>query len=103
VSAYQVSFTSEAADDLQAIFDHIAASSGEERATSVVGGLVETCRSLDLFPYRGRPRDDLSPGLRVIAHRGWASIAYTVAGLRVTIEGVLWRGRDVSAVFGRRT
>ena len=101
MKTYHVVFTAAAEGDLDAIYAHVAAASGTSRAGSVIGSLVRTCLSLDLFPHRGRPRDDLLPGLRVIAHRGWASIAFTIEDSAVTIEGVLWRGRDLGSAFDR--
>ncbi len=102
MTRYRVVVTADAEGDLDAIYEHIAISSGESRATSVIGSLVGTCLALDTFPQRGTPRDDILSGLCVIAHRRRASIAFTVDGSTVTIEGVLWRGRDVAAALVRK-
>ena len=101
MTIHRVVFSPEAESDLDLIYAHIAAASGETRASSVISHLVERCRSLDLFPYRGIARNDLFPGLRVVAYRDWASIAFTIDGATVTIEGVLWRGRDTSILSDR--
>lgn len=98
---HHVAFTAAAEGDLDTIYTHIA--SGTARADAVVGGLLAACLALNLFPHRGRPRDDLLPGLRVIAHRRRASIAFTIDGSTVRIEGVFWRGRDLAAISARRS
>jgi len=61
--------------------------------------LIEVCRGLEIFPRRGILRHDLYPGLRVMGYRRWASIAFTVEDATVTIQGVLWRGRDPAFLF----
>ena len=55
----------EAEADLDGIWLHIARESGSiEIATRVVDGIVERFWLLARYPYMGRHRDDLRPGLR---------------------------------------
>ena len=50
MTTYEILFTAEAEGDLDAIFDHVAASSGEDRARSILSSLVGACLALDRFP-----------------------------------------------------
>ncbi len=52
MTGYRVVFTADAEGDPDAIYEHIAISSGESWATSVIGSLVGTCLALDIFPQR---------------------------------------------------
>jgi toxin ParE1/3/4 len=52
-----------------------------------------------MFPERGRRRDDLRPGLLIIAFGRRATIAFHVAGDRITIDRVLYGGRDLTRAF----
>ena len=45
-----------------AIYDYIFEQSGELRADTVVGRLLDACHGLDTFPLRGTLRDDIREG-----------------------------------------
>jgi toxin ParE1/3/4 len=49
-------------------------------------------------PLGGRPRDDLSPGLRTVPFDTVAVIAYRV-GETIEIVGVFYGGRDYEALY----
>jgi toxin ParE1/3/4 len=51
---------------------------------------------LQTFPERGRRRDELLPGLRIVGFERRVSIAFHVANRVVTIDRVLYGGRDLS-------
>ena len=52
------------------------------------------CQGFSLFPKRGRRRDDLFPGLRVVGFERRLSIAFLVEPERVVILRVLYGGRQ---------
>jgi len=60
---------------------------------------VGWCDALDRFPLRGAPRDDLRPGLRTLAFRRRATIAYSVKPKIVTIIALFYAGQDFEALL----
>jgi toxin ParE1/3/4 len=52
-----------------------------------------------MFPERGRRRDDLRPGLRIIGFDRWVTIAFHVAGDRIIIDRIFYGGRDLTRAF----
>ena len=52
-----------------------------------------------MFPERGTRRDDLRPGLREIGVGRRATIAFHVGAGTVTIDRILYGGRDFGAAF----
>lgn len=97
--AHSVVFAPEAEADLTEIYDYIAAQGGPERALGYVERIVATCRRLSTFPARGTRRDDIRPGLRVTSMARRVTIAYHIAGEAVTIDRILYGGRDLGAAF----
>jgi toxin ParE1/3/4 len=55
-----------------------------------------------MFPERGTRRDDLRPGLRIVGYRRRVTIAFHVGDDSVTIDRVLYGGRDLAPAFGQR-
>ena len=55
--------------------------------------IVSFCLSLQTFPERGVPRDDLLPGLRVTHYRQRVVIAYLLDPEVVSIVGVFYGGQ----------
>ena len=55
---------------------------------------------LDLMPERGRGRDDLEQGLRLLVFEGRAFIAYRVEDDRVRILNTFHAGRDYESLLG---
>ena len=51
------------------------------------------------FPARGTRRDDIRPGLRVTSMARRVTIACHVAGEGVTIDRILYGGRDLGTAF----
>ena len=91
---HRVGFGPGASDDLLALYDHVAAEAGAERAIDYAGRIEQACLGLAAFPLRGTPRDDIRPGLRVLAFRRRVLIAYAVAGQEVIILRILYGGRQ---------
>ena len=84
---YRIAFSPLAEADIEAIIDWIADQSG----------------TLQRFPVRGTLRDDLAPGLRLIGLEQRVTIAFRVGDAEVTIERVLYGGRDLERAFPRRS
>ena len=97
--AHSIGFAPEAEADLIELYDYIAAHSDPERALAYVERITETCRGLATFPARGTPRDDIRAGLRVTSIARRVVIAYHVASGTVTIDRVLYGGRDLATAF----
>jgi toxin ParE1/3/4 len=97
--AHSVVFAPEAEADLIALYDYIAAHGGPERALGYIERIVATCRNLSTFPARGTRRDDIRPGLRMTSMARRVTIAYHIAGEAVTIDRILYGGRDLGTAF----
>jgi toxin ParE1/3/4 len=59
--------------------------------------------SLGAFPNRGRRRDDILSGLRLLVLRRRVSIAYLVRPDAVVVVGVFHAGRDIRAALSTRS
>jgi toxin ParE1/3/4 len=62
--------------------------------------IVSYCLGFATFPERGRRRDDLRPELRVIGFGRRVTIAFHVTSDRITIDRVLYGGRDLTRALG---
>jgi toxin ParE1/3/4 len=96
-ASYRVVFAPEARDQLAELEAKIAAAGTPQTAVKYVNAIVTFCEQLESFPFRGVPRDDLLPGLRVTHYRGRAVIAYRVTGETVAVLGVYYGGQDYPA------
>jgi len=97
--AREVVFAPEAQDDLLRLYDYIAVRSGPARARGYTERIASYCLDFATFPERGTRRDDLRPGLRVLGFARRVTIAFHVTTDRVTIDRVLYGGRDLIAAF----
>jgi toxin ParE1/3/4 len=91
-------FAPESEHDLIQIYQFIAEHAGLAVAMAYVERIEESCFKLLDFPERGARRDDLRPGLRVVGFERRASIAFHFDAKAVTIDRILYAGRDVSAL-----
>ena len=98
---HEVRFSLLARGDLTGIFDYIAECAGFDIADGYITRIESACFKLTLFPGRGTRRDELGPGLHTVAFERRAIIAYSIIDATVTIERVLYGGRDVRAAFAR--
>jgi toxin ParE1/3/4 len=98
MTKYKVTIHPEAESDLAAIYDFIAEKS-PGAALKFVSGLWDLALSLDTFPRRGVPRDDLMPGIRSLSFRRRATITYRITEDVVEVTRVFYRGRDYQAIF----
>ncbi|MEL6060960.1 MULTISPECIES: type II toxin-antitoxin system RelE/ParE family toxin [unclassified Methylobacterium] len=96
----EVRLRSEAVADLESLYDYVAADS-PERAIIFLRRIGDRCESLSLLPGAGRARDDLAPGLRLVAFERRVVIAYTLRKTHIDVLRVLYRGRDVNALLSQ--
>ncbi len=95
----EVIFAPEALADLFKLYDDIALDAGTGRAQSYTDQITAHCLGLMTFPERGTRRDDLRPGLRTTTFRRRVTIAFHITDTTVTIDRVLYGGRDLTAIF----
>ena len=81
------------------LYDYIAEHGSPERGLAYVERIETACRGLATFPERGTRRDDIRPGLRVIGLGRRATIAFHVLSETVTIDRILYGGRDLGAAL----
>jgi toxin ParE1/3/4 len=90
----KVVFTAFAESQIDQLHSFITINANEKRADAYVSRTIEYCEGLSLFPGRGRARDDIVPGLRVIGFERRVMIAFLVTDDAVLIEGVFSGGQD---------
>jgi len=95
----EVTFAPEALADLYKLYDDIALDAGTGRAQSYTDRITAHCLGLVTFPERGTRRDDLRPGLRTTTYRRRVTIAFHITATTVTIDRILYGGRDLTAIF----
>ena len=98
---FKIVLTPEARDDLRELFDYIAEHDGPQRAMTYIGRIERACMSLQTLPNRGRLREDIRPGLRVMGFERRALIAFRVGSSTVAILRILYGGRSVERAFRR--
>lgn len=91
---HKVELRDEALADLAALYDYIARESSPEIAIGYVRRIRAACEQLATFPERGRRRDDILPGLRVIGFERRVTIAFRVLKTRVEIVTIAHGGRQ---------
>ncbi len=96
----EVVFAPEARDDILELYEYIASQAGAARARAYTDRIVSYCLGFTTFPERGRRRNDLRPGLRVIGFGPRVTIAFHVTSDRITIDRVLYGGRDLTRALG---
>ena len=96
----QLVFRPEAEADLVALYKYIADSSGSFNvAFKFTERLRAACYALADFSERGRLRDDIMEGLRIIVVERKTVIAYFVKGDSVIINNIFHGGRDWEAIL----
>lgn len=94
MKTWSIVYDPQAIDDLDAIHDWIA-----RHASVVIADRYELrirtfVRRLRHFPNRGKNRDDVSEGLRILAFEERVDIAYRVLDEKVEILRFLYAGRQ---------
>jgi toxin ParE1/3/4 len=84
--------------DLVDIWKYFANAASAEIAGNMLRELDRAAKRLANYPFSGRPREDVLPGLRsLLVHPH--SIIYRVAGSTIEIVRILHERRDVSAAL----
>ena len=91
-------FTGPALDDLDEIFDVIAADN-PHRARTYIEEIRQACRSLCATPLIGTERPDLRPGLRVLPLWRRVVVAYELAPDELLVLRVFTGGRDYETIM----
>jgi toxin ParE1/3/4 len=99
VESRKVVFTPEALGDLVSLYEYIAADSGAARAISYIERIEDYCARLDLASERGTRRDDIRPGLRLVGFERRVTIAFHIDATTVTIDRILYGGREVESTL----
>jgi len=92
----------EAEAELDGIWIHMARESGSiDIATRVVESINERFWLLSRYPYMGRQRDDLGPGVRSFTAGDYVVLHRIAEDDVVLILHVVHGSRDVAALFSR--
>jgi toxin ParE1/3/4 len=102
VERRNVVFSPEALGDLTSLYDYIAADSGPSRAIAYIDRIEDYCARFDMSAQRGTRRDDIRPGLRVVGFERRVTIAFHVDPATVTIDRILYGGREVEEALTRK-
>lgn len=90
----------EAEAELDDIWLHVARQSGNiDIATRLVEKIMEHCGVLARYPYLGRARDDLRPGLRSFPADDYLIIYRLIEDRVVLILHVMHGSRDIAALL----
>ncbi len=98
---HEVSFRPVAEDDLLRLYDYIAEASGTAVAGAYIDRVEAACLAFETFPERGRRRDDIRPGLRVVGFERRATIVFQVLESEVVIVRIFYGGQDYEAALRR--
>jgi toxin ParE1/3/4 len=102
VESRKVVLTPEAQGDLVGLYEYIATDSGPARALSYIERIEDYCAGFDLAAERGTRRDDIRLGLRIVGFERRVAIAFHVDATTVTIDRILYGGRELEGIFARR-
>ena len=97
--AYRLVITPQARSQLRSIYSYIADAASPHVARGFTDGIIDSLTTLTEHPLIGAPRDDLRPGLRTLAHRRRAVIAFVVEGAAVVVVGVYYGGQDFETLL----
>jgi toxin ParE1/3/4 len=92
--AHKVVFRRRAESRLIELYDYISEQAGPDIAIGYIRRIRTACLALSDFPERGRKRDDVLPGLRVIGFERRVNIVFRVLKTRVEIVTIAYGGRD---------
>jgi plasmid stabilization system protein ParE len=99
MTAFVVEFAPEAVQQLEELEHYISAQGAPTVAIAYIDAILEYCESLQSFPHRGVPRDDIRPGLRITHYRGSTVITFAVIERTVYVLGVFYGGQDYETVL----
>ena len=102
---YEVLLTQGAEQDLESIYDYIAASDSMAHAEAVLDRLMEAVESLAKWPDRGGyPRELIALGIKEYRQAAFKPyrVIYRVLGRQVFIHLIVDGRRDMQSVLARR-
>ncbi len=102
---YEVLLTQGAAQDLESIYDHIAAFDSPANADHVLDRILEVAQRLATFPERGsHPGELLVLGIRDYRQTAFKPyrVIYRVIGEKVYISLIADGRRDIQSLLARR-
>ena len=97
MKTWRIVYDPEALDDLDEIHDWVARHAGPQTAERYEARIIAFVRRLRNFPNRGKHRDDVSPGLRIVSFEERVDVAYRVLDDKVEILRFLYAGRQFDA------
>ena len=89
-----VIYSADAGKDLDWIYDAIAGVGGALTASRYEQRIRAFCEGLDYASERGRRRDDIRSGLRIIGFERRVTVAFVVEPERVVVLRIFYGGRD---------
>ena len=94
-----VEFHEDATSDLHALYDWLTTVASPEVALGYLERIETYCLGFDVASERGKLREDIRPGLRVIGFEKRVLIAFVVEEERVLILRVFYGGQDWEQSF----
>jgi toxin ParE1/3/4 len=92
--AYPVVLSKTAETQLRKLQAYLARRFYSDSAERFINRLLGECMSLGVSPHRGRQRDEVRPGIRVIGFGRRTAIYFRFADGKVTILGIQYGGRE---------
>jgi toxin ParE1/3/4 len=89
----------EAVEDLNELYDWVAAQASPDVAMGYLKRVEAFCQRLSLGSERGHLRGDIRPGLRITGFEHRLTIAFTVEEETVTVLRVFTAGRNWETSF----
>jgi toxin ParE1/3/4 len=100
----RINYTPEAQQHLDELDDWITAAASAEISRRFVSAILDHIDGILVFPFAGRARDDVRPGMRTSTFKKRTLVAYEVdessGELVVNILGVFHGGQDWEAAVG---
>ncbi|MBS0538756.1 MAG: type II toxin-antitoxin system RelE/ParE family toxin [Proteobacteria bacterium] len=93
----RVILSPETEDDLARLGDWIAARGGAAVADAHIARIAEYCLGFEVFAERGRLREDIRPGLRIVGFERRIAVAFVIEPEQVKILRLLYGGRQFDA------
>lgn len=95
--AYPVVLSKTAETQLRKLQAYLARRFYSDNAERFINRLLGECTSLGVSPHRGRMRDDIRPGIRVIGFERKTAIYFRFAEGTVTILSIRYGGYEVNS------
>nr|WP_306264989.1 type II toxin-antitoxin system RelE/ParE family toxin [Pararhizobium sp. IMCC3301] len=89
-----VEFAPEAREDLFALYEWISAKASPRIALGYIERIETYCNDFDLASQRGRSREDIRQGLRIIGFDRRLAIAFIVSDNTVTLLRLFYGGQN---------